>query len=65
MQIITDEGVEGVGWAHGTDVVVDTMLKLKQVIIVRILLMLSEFGRKCICQKSLAKRIRNKSYQYY
>lgn len=32
-KIITDEGVEGVGWAHGTDVVVDTMLKLKQVII--------------------------------
>ena len=32
-EILTDEGVTGTGWAHGTDLVVDTMRSLKERII--------------------------------
>lgn len=32
-RLFTDDGIEGIGWAHGTDVVVDTMLSLKERII--------------------------------
>ena len=29
-RVFTDDGFEGIGWAHGTDVVVDTMLSLRE-----------------------------------
>lgn len=32
-RIFTDDGAEGIGWAHGTDVVVDTILSLSERII--------------------------------
>lgn len=32
-RVFTDDGFEGIGWAHGTDVVVDTMLSLRERII--------------------------------
>ena len=32
-EVITDEGVVGVGWAHGTNLVIDTMLSLRERII--------------------------------
>lgn len=32
-EVITDEGITGIGWTHGTDVVIHTMLSLKERII--------------------------------
>lgn len=32
-RVYTDDGYEGIGWAHGTDVVVDTLLSLRERII--------------------------------
>jgi len=32
-KVCTDEGVDGIGWAHGTEVVYDTMMNLKKRII--------------------------------
>ena len=55
-EIMTDEGINGIGWVHGSDMVIKAILSLKERVIGQDPFNVERIWKKCIFQKCTAEK---------